>query len=167
MSNLHFGTNVYPDCEDKYHPVIDDKRPFGNSDLTGDVCEIMEWQCDGESGEYTAENIEKAETLLIELPVALEIVTRNHTFEPGEYETDKYGAYFNYVLVRNYHALKNPLKELETKYGDCGQIRMLRKICTNITGDDPWAVTDELKSFPQTDFVADTVSVFEKYRRSE
>lgn len=35
MSNLHFGTNVYPDCEDKYHPVIDDKRPFGNTDTAG------------------------------------------------------------------------------------------------------------------------------------
>lgn len=160
ISSLNFRVSVSTDSaeSDKYRPVIDFKRPFGNSALTLDVCKML-----GLS--YDDENIEKAETLIIELPVSLEIVMRNHTFEPGEYEVDKYSsAYVNYVHIRNYHALKAPLAEMEEKYKDCDQMKSLHDICMNVSGDDPWKVIDDLKWFTSTDFLADAITVFEKHR---
>lgn len=128
----------------------------------------MGWYCDEESGEYAAEDIEKAEMLIIELPVALQIVMQNHTFEPGKYEVEEYSsAYFNYVHIRNYHALKSPIAELEGKYGDCDQMKMLHEVCMNVSGEDPWKVIDKLKWFTQTDFRADAIAIFEKYRNEQ
>jgi hypothetical protein len=125
----------------------------------------MGWHCDEESGEYAAEDIEKAEMLIIELPVALQIVMQNHTFEPGEYEVGEYSsAYFNYVHIRNYHALKSPIAEIEEKYKDCDQMERLHEVCMNVSGDNPWKVIDDLKWFAQTDFLADAIAVFEKHR---
>ena len=84
MTDLNFRISILIDSKDRYRPAIDIKRPFGNSGPTTNVCEIMGWHCDEESGEYAAEDIEKAEMLIIELPVALQIVMQNHTFEPIE-----------------------------------------------------------------------------------
>lgn len=81
MTDLNFRISILIDSKDRYRPAIDVKRPFGNSGPTTNVCEIMGWHCDEESGEYAAEDIEKAEMLIIELPVALQIVMQNHTFE--------------------------------------------------------------------------------------
>lgn len=162
MESLNFRVSVFTDSaeSDKYRPVIDFKRPFGNSAHTLAVCMMM-----GLS--YGDEDIEKAETLIIELPVALEIVMRNHTFDPGEYEVDKYSpAYVNYVHIRNYHALKAPLAEMEEKYKDCDQMKSLHNICMNVSGDDPWKVIDDLKWFTSTDFLADAITVFEKHREN-
>lgn len=103
--------------------------------------------------------------LIIELPVALQIVMQNHTFEPGEYEVGEYSsAYFNYVHIRNYHALKSPIAEIEEKYKDCDQMERLHEVCMNVSGDNPWKVIDDLKWFAQTDFLADAIAVFEKHR---
>ena len=165
MTDLNFRISILIDSKDRYRPAIDVKRPFGNSGPTTNVCEIMGWHCDEESGEYAAEDIEKAEMLIIELPVALQIVMQNHTFEPGEYEVGEYSsAYFNYVHIRNYHALKSPIAEIEEKYKDCDQMERLHEVCMNISGDNPWKVIDDLKWFAQTDFLADAITVFEKHR---
>lgn len=165
MTDLNFRISILIDSKDRYRPAIDVKRPFGNSGPTTNVCEIMGWHCDEESGEYAAEDIEKAEMLIIELPVALQIVMQNHTFEPGEYEVGEYSsAYFNYVHIRNYHALKSPIAEIEEKYKDCDQMERLHEVCMNVSGDNPWKVIDDLKWFAQTDFLADTIVVFEKHR---
>jgi hypothetical protein len=103
--------------------------------------------------------------LIIELPVALQIVMQNHTFEPGEYEVGEYSsAYFNYVHIRNYHALKSPIAEIEEKYKDCDQMERLHEVCMNVSGDNPWKVIDDLKWFARTDFLADAIAVFEKHR---
>lgn len=165
MTDLNFRISILIDSEDRYRPAIDVKRPFGNSGSTTNVCEIMGWHCDEESGEYAAEDIEKAEMLIIELPVALQIVMQNHTFEPGEYEVGEYSsAYLNYVHIRNYHALKSPIAEIEEKYKDCDQMERLHEVCMNVSGDNPWKVIDDLKWFAQTDFLADAIAVFEKHR---
>lgn len=95
----------------------------------------------------------------------LQIVMQNHTFEPGEYEVGEYSsAYFNYVHIRNYHALKSPIAEIEKKYKDCDQMERLHEVCMNVSGDNPWKVIDDLKWFAQTDFLADAIAVFEKHR---
>ena len=61
MTDLNFRISILIDSKDRYRPAIDIKRPFGNSGPTTNVCEIMGWHCDEESGEYAAEDIEKAE----------------------------------------------------------------------------------------------------------
>lgn len=139
MTDLNFRISILIDSKDRYRPAIDVKRPFGNSGPTTNVCEIMGWHCDEESEEYAAEDIEKAEMLIIELPVALQIVMQNHTFEPGEYE-------------------------VEEKYKDCDQMERLHEVCMNVSGDNPWKVIDDLKWFAKTDFLADAIAVFEKHR---
>ena len=60
MTDLNFRISILIDSKDRYRPAIDVKRPFGNSGPTTNVCEIMGWHCDEESGEYAAEDIEKA-----------------------------------------------------------------------------------------------------------
>lgn len=60
MTDLNFRISILIDSKDRYRPAIDIKRPFGNSGPTTNVCEIMGWHCDEESGEYAAEDIEKS-----------------------------------------------------------------------------------------------------------
>ena len=55
MTDLNFRISILIDSKDRYRPAIDVKRPFGNSGPTTNVCEIMGWHCDEESGEYAAE----------------------------------------------------------------------------------------------------------------
>ena len=60
MTDLNFRISILIDSKDRYRPAIDVKRPFGNSGPTTNVCEIMGWHCDEESGEYAADDIERA-----------------------------------------------------------------------------------------------------------
>ena len=87
-------------------------------------------------------------------------IMQTYTYEVGEYSS----AYFNYVHIRNYHALKSPIAEIEEKYKDCDQMERLHEVCMNVSGDNPWKVIDDLKWFAQTDFLADAIVVFEKHR---
>ena len=59
MTDLNFRISILIDSKDRYRPAIDVKRPFGNSGPTTNVCEIMGWHCDEESGEYAAEDMKK------------------------------------------------------------------------------------------------------------
>lgn len=166
MTELNFRSIVSTDSSDRYRPAIDFKRPFGNSGATTNVCEIMGWYCDEKSEKYAPEDIERAETLIIELPVALQIVMQNHTFEPGIYEVGEYSsAYFNYIHIRNYHTLKAPISELEGKYHDCIQIKRLHELCMNISSDDPWEVINEFDRFKERAFREDAIAVFEKCKK--
>lgn len=166
MKELNFKVSVMTELgDDRYKPVIDFKRPFGNSAVIVDVCETLGYQCDEVSGKYSKEDVEKAKSLLIELPLALHIVMRNQTFEPGAYEVDEHSpVYYNYVHMRNYHALEAPLAEMEEKCKGVWNVNRLHEICMNISGDDPWAVLDELKSYGQNAFLQTVAKVFEKHR---
>lgn len=171
ISNLNFKTEVRTVYDDRYIPAIDRKRPFGNSGATSSVMEIMGWHCDEETEEYRPEDVEKAEMLLIELPVALEIVTQNRTFTPGTYEVGDYSAYFNYMHIKNYHALKEPLKEVEETAvkttDDAESMEKLHEICMNVHGEDPWKVIDTLKWFNSTAFLERAINIFEKHKPEE
>lgn len=162
IKELNFRTAVVTDSSDKYRPTIDVKRPFGNSGVTSNVCEIMGWYSN-EDGEYPEKAINKAEMLLIELPVALEIVVSKQTFKPGEYEVDEYGAYFNYKHIKNYYELKAPLKEIEAEYANTDQMNKLHELCMNVSGENPYYIIEELLSFNQTDFTTYAISVFKKH----
>lgn len=108
---LNFETIVDTGYQDKFAPAINLKRPFGNSGVTYDVMSKLGMLTD--DGEYSPEDLDKAETLLVELPVALEIILSNMTFEPGIYEVSPYGAYFNYEIALAHKMLNEPLKAIE------------------------------------------------------
>jgi hypothetical protein len=66
-------------------PMIDPKRPYGNTSVESDIAEILGWD---------KEDSQRAEKLHRELEIVLQIVLVTQTFEPGlynirnEYTTD-------------------------------------------------------------------------------
>lgn len=141
IERLNFKVYADTEYDDPFIPGIDRKRPFGNSGVVYDVMQILGYEPD-EEGDYKEEDTNKAEDLLVELPLALKVVVTNRTFQPGVYEVDRHGTYFQYKLMRNYKALKGALKEAEETLGgaECapGRLEHLRQICMDISGDDPW-----------------------------
>lgn len=92
-SHIKLLRRVYIDWFDCEYgaPCIDPKRPYGNSDVEQDVCEIMEWKKTDvdEDGEpcYTGKQRAAARKLHKELDTALQIVLFAQSFEPGKYES--------------------------------------------------------------------------------
>jgi hypothetical protein len=74
-------------------PAIDGKRPYGNSDVAGDVIEIMGWQTDPDdvTPRQDREDRHHAMQLHEETKTALQVVLSTGSFEPGIYESDWYG----------------------------------------------------------------------------
>ena len=78
----------WDDCEFGA-PCIDPKRPFGNSDVYGDIVNILGMP------KVDDRNYEKVQEQLYllhkDLETALEIILHNQTFKPGiYYKKDKY-----------------------------------------------------------------------------
>lgn len=168
IAKLSFETNVNTEYGDKYIPTINRKRPFGNSSVTLSVLEILGIER-GDSGDFCPEKYDHAENLLIELPVALEIIVKYKTFQPGIYDVDKYGAYFNYERIQKYKALQEPLKEIEdtvvkTDY-DMELMEELQNMCLNVHGSNPYNIINDLKWFHETEFLARAIAIFEKYQK--
>lgn len=65
-------------------PGIDGKRPYGNSFVAGDVCEILEWPVDDDEGP-TDEQREKAMAIHDETLYALQITLTTGEMAPGEF----------------------------------------------------------------------------------
>lgn len=63
-------------------PCIDPKRPYGNSDVTGDIHEILTGEC----VELTREQEDKYIDLHREMETALQIVLRTGKFKVGTYQ---------------------------------------------------------------------------------
>lgn len=60
-------------------PMIDPKKPYGNSSVESDIAEILEWD---------EEDSQRAEKIHRELETVLQIVLVTQTFEPGLYYLD-------------------------------------------------------------------------------
>lgn len=81
------------DCETGA-PCIDPKRPYGNSDVAGDIHKILT----GEDFDFNRESNEadklacKYDELHCETKTALQIVLATGEFEPGLYECQEYGG---------------------------------------------------------------------------
>lgn len=148
IENLNFKVCAETEYDDRYIPEIDRKRPFGNSGTTGDVLRILGRECD-EEGEFRKEDVDEAETLLIELPLALEIMVTHKTFTPGDYAVDRHGTYSQYRMMKNYKALHMALDEAEETLcrteEDEKKFEMLQTICMNVFGDDPWDVMQDIR----------------------
>jgi len=84
--HLKLVQNAYvrwDDCEFGA-PVIDCKRPYGNSYVVGDIAEILDWEIDEEG--LTFEQKERATVLHYDLEMVLSICLQRLTFETGTYE---------------------------------------------------------------------------------
>lgn len=78
-------------------PQIDLKRPYGNSDVVGDVVEILGWECnshvDGwDNPRPSTEQKEAAMKLHRETETALQIVLQTMSFAPGTYVSEQYSS---------------------------------------------------------------------------
>lgn len=80
-------------CGDEFGaPEIDPKRPYGNSDVVGDVVELLDWHLvDFDSNDDPAVAMsERATELHHETQTALQVVLRVGEFKSGSYVADKY-----------------------------------------------------------------------------
>lgn len=75
---------VWYECE-AGAPGLDCKRPFGNSDVEADVCEILRWtpELDEDDGSWSDAQRERANEIFRGIGTALQIVLEYQTFEPG------------------------------------------------------------------------------------
>lgn len=167
IGQLNFEICVDTEYDDQYIPGINRKRPFGNSGATDSVLEILGCKCD-EKGNFSEEEIEHAEILLIELPLAMEIVAKNRTFEPGIYEVDRCGVYHQYKRMCNYKALRGALEEVKRTYhaeDDDNGFYQLQLFCMSVSGDDPWKVIKNIEwGVSVIPFWKNYLAVFEKHR---
>ena len=85
----------------EFIPEIDPKRPFGNTGAHYDVAQRLNLLKEDEHGDtpMTPEIERLAIRYIVELPVALDIILRERTFNIGVYDVTANGAYFHY---RNY-----------------------------------------------------------------
>ena len=65
----------WQDCE-YGAPEIDPKRPYGNSDVEGDIAEILGWEVDEDNG-LTEKQSEKAAALHQEMQGVIEYALKN------------------------------------------------------------------------------------------
>lgn len=83
----------WQDCETGA-PAIDPKRPYGNSSVAKDICEILTGEGVGSVGDERDDLSEGEERAYLEIhrsmETALQIVLTTCTFEPGTYACDKY-----------------------------------------------------------------------------
>lgn len=75
-------------------PAINPKRPYGNSDVAGDVAEILGWKIELDDEDRMIEEQEVAAYEIHEETLtALQIILQCKTFKPGIYvNKEKYGA---------------------------------------------------------------------------
>lgn len=167
--------NIFHTEEDHIRPNIDQKRPFGNSDVIGDVLSELGEKAD-EEGNWSPEQITKAKQILIEIPAALRVILDHETFKPGVYSISRYG-YFNYLFRKNYLALEPALFEMRHWYmGENVEnykkyYEFLDTSAQNIVEDDPWVLLKELKRLADTEneeaavFFRKAYNIFSKYKR--
>lgn len=167
IRELCFRTETDTCYGDAFCPSVNIKRPFGNSGATQSVFEVLRWEPEGTDGEYTKRQEFDAETLLIELPLALETIVTFQTFEPGTYDGYDWNAAHQYRQMGKYHELKDPLAKTErlAKSRDVpdldAQMGTLRTMCMNVNGDDPCEeITQTLKACRKTEFTEIAIRVF-------
>ena len=84
IRNMWVGYNDYTESG---APEIDPKRPYGNSDVPGDVCDILGWEFDRDE-DIPEELEERAWKIHRETEKALQVFVRCATIEPGHFQTE-------------------------------------------------------------------------------
>jgi hypothetical protein len=91
LPHLWFG---YDDYTEFGAPAVDPKRPYGNSDVYGDIAEILGLEGKEDSwGDIQWTSAQKSSMLQIhkEMATILNILVRNGGIERGYYEASAYG----------------------------------------------------------------------------
>lgn len=127
-------------------PCIDDKRPFGNSYMLGDVLRVMGVTEDGH-GTYTDEQVKAARLLLCDLPAAYRIMMENATFMPGVYPVRQRTGVTYTRMARNHIHLLPFLERLKSETMPLGSYNQICYLCHNITDENPFR---ELKTILET-----------------
>jgi hypothetical protein len=87
---------VYVDWNDCEYgaPCVDAKRPYGTSSVALDIAEILGWEPEEDADEdgliLSREQTERAQELHKGTRVALQVILRTGSFEPGEFVADNY-----------------------------------------------------------------------------
>lgn len=81
----------YDDWVEFGAPGVDPKRPYGNSDVYGDIAEIIGLPGEGEDGEFSDPQRDFMLRLHKEMQHVLQILVRNRGIEVGTYKTS--GSY--------------------------------------------------------------------------
>ena len=159
ISELNFEGIVFTEgSEIKYRPGINYKRPFGNSAVTYDVLQRLGMTDD--DGNYKDADRKRAEQLIIELPVALETIVQNKTFEPGEYEVDRHSTYYLYKGQCNLHFWQDAISKFNETFSDTGYLVTL---CMNCCDENPYRVLEELRQCVVNNYMEKAAEVFEQY----
>lgn len=173
MKRLSFGYSLNTEYDDLVIPTIERKRPFGNSDIVYDVCEILSYDRN-EVGSFSDEKRLQAIQYIIELPIAMCVVFHYQKFDLGEYElpSDMISViYYRYTCVRNYIELQPALQLIKEQLADMPDFerhyKRLNEIALTINkGDNP---IDKLlenlywyKNVP--DFVKKAIEILERYK---
>ena len=122
-------------CDNWLIPNIDPKRPFGNSDMLGDIFSFMGIEPDA-NGDYSESDRINAYLLLAELPAAMEAIMMYETFTPGIYEIDNCGRAFSTQLARNYITLSPALNVLKEHQELSKYFERTDFLCRSICGDN-------------------------------
>lgn len=79
-------------CYDEFGaPEIDPKRPYGNSDVLGDIHELLTGNGSDGSGSDLPDDVKnRYEALHLSVKTALQIALATGTFESGDYEAPAY-----------------------------------------------------------------------------
>ncbi len=92
----------YDECSEFGAPIIDPKRPYGNSDVYGDIAEILEIESRAEDGDdpYFSEDDESCMAQFHrETATVLQIALATGKFKAGTYECEEYN-YNGWKLVK-------------------------------------------------------------------
>lgn len=71
-------------------PAIDCKRPYGNSNVLGDIAEILGLPGCDDNGEFPFDQETQMHRLHRETQKALQVIVSAKSFTPGVYETPQY-----------------------------------------------------------------------------
>jgi hypothetical protein len=90
LPHLWFGYDAYTEFG---APEVDPKRPYGNSDVYGDIAELLEIQGNEDSWgdiEFTTEQRSYMLRVHRDMETVLNIMVRNNGVEPGVYKASIY-----------------------------------------------------------------------------
>lgn len=89
MDHIKLLQRMYVGWEDCEYgaPAIDCKRPYGNSDVPGDIAEILGWRYDPEDDMFDYDGMhDAARKIHEEMQTVLQILVKNLCVNPGVYE---------------------------------------------------------------------------------
>jgi hypothetical protein len=89
QQHIDLVSNMYVDYNDHTEtgaPYIDPKRPYGNSDVPGDIADILDIPIIEDDGYMDPKQESELLALHRETETALQIILKCKTFEPGVFE---------------------------------------------------------------------------------